>query len=269
MPLNAPHAPIVPSKQFKGKSGINEYADFCMEVDWSVGEILKALDELNITDNTLVIFTADNGCSPQAKFPVLHEHEHFPSYTFRGLKGSLWDAGHRVPFMAQWPAKVKKNTITDYNICTTDLMATVADILGIELADNMGEDSKSFLPALLGKKLNDKERGGIVHHSDAGKFSIRKGKWKLVLATGGGTRRKNPKDKPVINPADIELFDMEKDAGEITNVQHLHPEVVKELKFLLAQYIDNGRSTEGATQKNELGKRWNQLDVLEGYVKNY
>jgi len=269
MPLNAPHSPIVPSKNFQGKSGIGEYGDFCMEVDWTVGEILKTLDELNIVENTLIIFTADNGCSPTAKFKDLQALGHYPSYTFRGLKGSAWEAGHRVPFIVRWPEKVKKETVNDYNICTTDLMATVADILDIELADNTAEDSKSFLPALMGKKLNDVERGGIVHHSDAGIFAIRKGKWKLVLATNGGTRRKNPKDKPVINPADIELFDMEKDAGETTNVQHLHPEVVDELKTLLAKYIDDGRSTEGSKQKNEPSKSWKQIEVLDGYVKNY
>lgn len=269
MPLNAPHAPIVPSEKFKGKSGIGDYGDFCMEVDWSVGEILKALDEMELAENTIVIFTADNGCSPQAKFDKLHEHEHYPSYTFRGLKGSLWEAGHRVPFIVRWPANVKKGKDSDYTICTTDLMATVADILDVELADNTAEDSKSFLPALLGKKLDDEAREGIVHHSDAGKFSIRKGKWKLVLATEGGTRRKNPKDKPVINPAELELFDMENDPGESTNVQHLHPEIVEDLKILLAKYIDDGRSTEGEVQANEPGKQWKQLEVLEGYVKKY
>ncbi len=269
MPLNAPHAPIVPSEKFKGKSGIGDYGDFVMEVDWSVGEILKVVDELDLVENTIVIFTADNGCSPQAKFDKLHEYEHYPSYTFRGLKGSLWEAGHRVPFIVRWPDKVKKGKVSDYNICTTDLMATIADILNVELSDNMAEDSKSFLPVLLGEKLNNEARGGIVHHSDAGLFSIRKDKWKLVLATGGGSRRSNPKDKPVINPADIELFDMNNDPGELINVQHLHPEVVKELKVLLAKYIDDGRSTDGEIQANEPGKNWKQLEVLEGYVKNY
>jgi arylsulfatase A-like enzyme len=174
-----------------------------------------------------------------------------------------------VPFIVRWPARVKKGKDCGYNICTTDLMATLADILDVELADNTAEDSKSFLPALLGKKLDDEARKGIVHHSDAGKFSIRAGDWKLVLSTGGGTRRKNPKDMPVINPADIELFDMENDPGESTNVQHLHPEVVEELKTLLARYIDDGRSTDGEVQANEPGKNWNQLEVLEGYLKNY
>lgn len=269
MPLNAPHSPIVPGKDFIGKSGIGLYGDFCMEVDWTVGEILKTLDELKIVNNTLIIFTADNGCSPVVKLKNLHALGHYPCYTFRGLKGSAWEGGHRVPFIVRWPQKVKAHTVSDYNICTTDLMATIADILDVELADNVGEDSKSFLPALLGKQLNDKERGGIVHHSDAGIFAIRYGKWKLVLANNGGTRRINPKDKPVLNPASIELFDMENDAAETTNVQHLYPEVVEELKILLAKYIDRGRSTDGSIQKNELGKQWDQLELLKDYLKIY
>ena len=268
MPLNAPHAPIVPGKDFLGKSKLTQYGDFCMEVDWAVGEVLNILNELNIEENTLVIFTADNGVSPQAKLEALEQKGHFSSYIYRGLKGSLYEGGHRVPFIVKWPAKTPKNKKTDFLVCSTDLLATVADIHSEKLPDNAGEDSFSFLPVLSGQKMNDNERGGIVHHSDAGHFSIRKGKWKLILHDGGGTRRSDPKDKPVINnPAEVQLFNMENDATELVNIQQDNPEVVNELKQLLADFVNNGRSTMGTKQENDSYKNWNEIDVIKEYLK--
>jgi arylsulfatase A len=268
MPLNAPHSPIVPNEEFLGKSNLAPHGDFCMEVDWTVGEILKVLKELDIEENTLVIFTADNGVSPQAKLENMESQGHFSSYIYRGLKGSLYEGGHRVPFIAQWPAKVKPQTKSDFLICTTDLLATVADIQEEKLKDNVGEDSFSFLPVLKSKELNDEIRGGIVHHSDAGHFSIRKGKWKLVLHEGGGTRRSDPKDKPVINnPTEVQLFDMESDATELVNVQQNNPRVIEELKQLLADFVNKGRSTVGEEQKNDPYKHWDEIEVIKNFLK--
>jgi hypothetical protein len=149
-------------------------------------------------------------------------------------------------------------------------MATLAEFFGIKLPDNEGEDSVSFLPALKGEEIPNLGRRGIVHHSDSGEFAIRRGKWKLVLDDRGGSRRQNPKDKPVINSSDMLLFDMEKDAVESTNVSAEHPEVVTELKKLLADYINNGRSTPGAPQENDPitgRKKWTQTDVIKEYLK--
>jgi len=164
---------------------------------------------------------------------------------------------------------VKAGTVSDQLICTTDLMATIAEISGVELAENVGEDSVSFLPALKGKEVPNIGNRGVVHHSDSGQFSIRRGKWKLLFDDHGGSRRTNPKDKPVINSADLLLFDMEKDAVESTNVSSEHPEVVKELKMLLADYVNNGRSTPGPTQQNDPirgKKKWAQIDVVREYL---
>lgn len=266
LPLSAPHAPIVPSRSFIGQSGIGAYGDYCMEVDWLVGEILTALDNLKIAENTLIVFTADNGCSPQAKFEHLHKQGHYPSYIYRGLKGSLWEGGHRVPFLVRWPAQVKARIKSDRLICTTDLLATVADLFQVKLPDHVGEDSVSFLPVLQGKDQPDEARGGVVFHSDSGHFAIRHGKWKLVLHKEGGTRRKNPADKPVEHPADLQLFDMDNDPSETTNIQHLFPEKVTELKELLAEFVNKGRSTRGKPQKNDPAKRWSQTKVIEEYL---
>jgi len=268
LPLNAPHAPIVPSKDYLDRSGIGRYGDFCMEVDGSVGEILKTLDELNLAGSTMVIFTADNGCSPQAHFGDLQAQGHYPSYIYRGLKGSLWEGGHRMPFLVRWPDVVKEGTQCHQTICVTDFLATLADMLKVAIPDHVGQDSVSFFPALQGKPLPGSSERGIVHHSDAGHFSIRRGKWKLVLHEKGGTRRHNPKDGPVSNPAALQLFDMEKDPSETTNVQHLHREKVEQLSMLLANYIAKGRSTPGVPQENDPGKHWTQIEVLKKFLVN-
>ncbi len=266
LPLSAPHAPIVPSAGFKGKSPLGEYGDYCMEVDWVVGRVLAALEELDAADNTLVIFTSDNGPSPQAKLDRLQALGHFASSEFRGLKGSLWEAGHRVPLLVRWPAVVKAGEVAEQVICTTDLLATLADLHDVELPDNAGEDSVSFLPALQGKPIPGNTERGVVHHSDSGLFAIRRGNWKVVFDKAGGTRRKNPKDPPVKNPADIQLFDMKHDSVESTNLQEQRPVIVKELAVLLHKYIAEGRSTPGARQQNEPGKRWSQIDVIRNYI---
>ena len=270
MPLNSPHSPIVPSSAFEGKSGITPHGDFCMETDWAVGEVLKTLDELGVADNTIVIFTADNGTSPGSKFDKAQAQGHYSSWIYRGLKGTTWEGGHRVPFLVRWPNGVKAGTVSDQLVCTTDLMATVADVIGEKLADNVGEDSVSFLPALKGEEIPNIGTRGVVHHSDSGVFAIRRGKWKLLFDNKGGSRRTNPKDKPVINSADLLLFDMENDVGETTNVSAEYPEVVESLKKLLAEYVNNGRSTPGAPQKNDPmqgNKKWTQINVVKEYIQ--
>jgi len=266
MPLNAPHAPIVPNEDFAGQSRLGKYGDFCMEVDWSVGLLLDWLDKKGLSENTMIIFTADNGCSPQAGFEKLQALGHYPSHIFRGLKGSLWEGGHRVPFLVRWPALVEKGTVSDLPICLTDLMATLADLAGERLEPDVGEDSFSFLEALSGGTPPWAEERGIVHHSDAGHFSIRRGKWKLVLHEKGGTRRHNPKDLPIVNPAAIQLFDMSIDPSETTNIKHLHPEMVADLSSLLAGYISEGRSNAGPVVDNDQAKRWPQIEILDDYL---
>lgn len=262
LPLTAPHAPIVPSSGFVGESGIGSYGDYCMEVDHIVGRILDFLEEMNVADHTLLIFTADNGCSPQAKFANLQEQGHYPSYIYRGLKGSLYEGGHRVPFLVKWPGVIEPGTTSDVVMCTTDLLATVADIFDVALPQNAGEDSYSMLKVFKGEHPLWTRSRGVVHHSDAGHFSIRVGKWKLIIHEKGGTRRQNPKGPPVINPAGIQLFDMRTDPEETTNIQHLHPGVVKELALLLIQYIESGRSTPGDSIPVEEDRGWSQLEAI-------
>lgn len=242
-PLNAPHAPVAPSDDWHGKSGINPYADFVMQVDDTVGRVMAALAAGGIADDTLVIVTSDNGCSPTADFKSLAAKGHYPSYQFRGYKADIYDGGHRVPFIARWPAQVAAGGHSDQIICLTDLMATLADIIDIKLPEGAGEDSVSILPALLGE---DKAplRDTIVHHSINGSFAIRQGKWKLELCRdSGGWSEPRPGGKESADLPEIQLYDLASDIGERRNMYQEHPEIVHRLTALLQKYVAEGRST--------------------------
>ncbi len=264
--LNSPHSPVAPHADWAGKSGINAYADFMMETDWSVGQIVEALEKAGVAENTLVIFTADNGCSQTAGFNTLAAAGHRPGGIYRGLKGTLYEGGHRVSHLAKWPATIKAGSVCDETICTTDLLATVVEMHGKTLADTEGEDSVSFYPALQGKPIARAKREGVVHHSSDGHFAMRRGKWKLLLHPGNGM--KQPKTTgdmpPVKNPAKIQLFDMLTDPTESTNVQADYPEIAKAMTTRLAKIITEGRSTPGIPQQNAPAKKgWEQINWIE------
>jgi arylsulfatase A len=249
-PLNAPHAPIEPADEWRGKSGINDYADFVMQVDDTIGRVLDALKTGGLADNTLVIVTSDNGCSPTADFKTLADHGHHPSYLFRGAKADIYDGGHRIPFVARWPAKVKAGSRSDQIICLTDFMATLADLVGQKLPDNAGEDSVSFLAALLGEAKSPL-REAIVHHSINGSFSIRQGDWKLELCRdSGGWSAPKPGSKEAAALPALQLYNLAIDLGERHNVSGQHAETVERLTALLEKYVAEGRSTPGNLQAN-------------------
>jgi arylsulfatase A-like enzyme len=242
VPLASPHTPIVPSKEFVGKTKLGKYGDFCFQTDAVVGDIMEALKKKDVADNTIIIFTSDNGCSPQAKFAELAKKGHHPSYVFRGHKADIYEGGHRIPFLLRWPAKVTPGSKSDETICLTDLLATCAAITGRQIPKNAGEDSYNILPAILGEEHASPIREATVHHSINGSFSIRKGKWKLELCPGsGGWSAPKPGRAPK-GAAPIQLYDLEKDIGEKNNIQAKHPEVVKELTALLEKYRNDGRS---------------------------
>lgn len=250
LPLASPHTPIVPTPEWKGKSGLNSYADFVMQTDAAVGEIMTALKDSGVEENTLVIFTSDNGCSPEANFEELEKQGHYPSAAFRGTKADIWEGGHRVPFIVRWPAKVKAGTRSGTVICLSDFMATAAEISGAALPDNAAEDSFSFLPDLTGNGVS--QRKSIVHHSLHGQFAIREGKWKLAFCPGSGGWSKPGdvearKDKL---PA-VQLFDLENDIAEKTNLQDKHPEIVERLTARMETIVAKGRSTPGSPLTND------------------
>ncbi len=252
LPLNSPHTPIVPSKAWQGKSGISPYADFVMETDWAVGQVMAALDTAGIADNTLLLCTSDNGCSPMANIPELEKQGHRPNYVFRGHKADIWDGGHHIPLIARWPGRVQAGTSSDQLVCLGDLLATCAEIVGEKLPDNAGEDSVSILPALLGK-ADHPLREALVHHSIHGRFAIRQGRWKLELCPGSGGWSKpgDPEAKKQGLP-EVQLYDMTADISEQQNLQAEQPEVVARLTALLKKYVTDGRSTPGPPQKNDV-----------------
>lgn len=258
-PLPAPHTPILPTKEFQGKSGTNPYGDFVLMCDDVVGQVMKKLEEKNIVENTILIFTSDNGCSPEANYEELAQFGHNPSYVFRGHKADIYEGGHRIPLIVRWPKEIKSGRISDEPVCLVDLMATLADIVGIELPDNAGEDSVSNLRLWKGQEYSKPLREAVVHHSVNGSFSIRKGNWKLEMCPGsGGWSDPKPGEEPEGSPP-IQLYDLREDIGERKNVCDIYPDIVKELKELLIKYIKDGRSTPGKPQDNEGTDNWPQL----------
>jgi arylsulfatase A len=251
-PLSAPHTPILPAKEFQGRSGIGPYGDFVIQCDGTIEQIMQALDRNELTENTLFIVTSDNGCSPAVDFDDLEQKGHRPSYHFRGYKADIFEGGHRIPYIVRWPGRVKEGSSCDDTICLTDLLATVADILGCDLPANAGEDSVSFLPDLLGRAAGP-VREATVHHSINGSFSIRQGRWKLELCPGsGGWSYPQPGEARILGLPGVQLYDLTRDIGERENLQSKHPEIVEHLVHLLEKYVADGRSTPGRSQANEV-----------------
>ena len=251
LPLTSPHTPIVPAEKWKDRSGLSSYGDFLMESDWVVGEVLAELDKQGIADNTLVIFTSDNGCSPMAKIEELTEKGHKPNGDWRGHKADIFEGGHRVPFLVRWPGRAKAGSLSAATICTTDFFATAAEAIGASdsITDSMAEDSHSFLGDLTGE--GSTARTTTIHHSINGSFAIRKGQWKLNLCPGsGGWSSPKPGKKTRGMPL-VQLYNLADDPGETTNLQDQFPEQVEGLVQQLAKEITTGRSTPGTPQSNE------------------
>ena len=253
VPLGSPHTPIVPTKEWQGKSGLNPYADFVMQTDATVGAIADALEKNGFADNTLLIFTSDNGCSKQAGIGFLRGKGHHVSAHYRGSKADIWDGGHRVPFLVRWPGKVEAGSSSDQLICLVDFFATVSEITG-EKAPDMAEDSVSFLPALSGEPIQS-TRKGVIHHSISGHFAYRQGKWKLLLARGSGGWS-SPKEGTAAQEGapEAQLYDMEKDPSEQNNLYLTHPEIAEKLLADLTSDVERGRSTDGPEAKNDVAE---------------
>ncbi len=245
--LTAPHTPIAPAKAFQGKSRAGAYGDYVFEVDWSVGEVLRALKECGFAENTLVLFTSDNG-SPgrdgtNRSGPInsVRHFGHNPSRPWRGIKSDAWEGGHRVPFLARWPGRVPAGSVCDALVCHADFLATAAAILGETLPGNAAEDSFNLLPLLEGKARDDPPRKAVIHHSGGGLFCVRQGQWKLILGLGpggfsGGIRKPKPGEPKG------QLYDLQADPGEQKNLYNAHPDVVRRLSAMLDGYRKSGRS---------------------------
>ena len=252
LPLTSPHTPITPGKKFKGKyPQYSWYADFMAETDWVVGEVLEQIEQSGFDQDTLVIFTSDNGFAPYVKIPKMIEAGYRPSGPWRGAKATIYEGGHRVPFLVRWPGKVKAGSVNPTTICTTDFFATFAELVDKkgDIPDNAAEDSFSFLPCLQGAKKP--VRPFTIHHSISGVFAIRKGDWKLILNKGAGGGWGGSWETTKTSAKVVQLYNMKDDPGETRNLEEAHPEVVLDLVNELAGAFWDGRTTPGSRQKNE------------------
>ncbi|QNN21386.1 arylsulfatase [Planctomycetales bacterium ZRK34] len=250
--LNSPHTPLVPAAEWQGRSPLGPYGDFVMQTDHVVGQVLTALDQANLTDNTLVIFTSDNGCAPYIGVDKLQKQGHYPSADRRGYKSDIWDGGHRIPFIVRWPGHVDSGSVSDQLICLTDLMATCADLLDVDLPASAGEDSISILPVLEGTATQP-VRQTVVHHSINGEFALRRGPWKLVFCPGSGgwTAPRDAAARKQGLPS-RQLYQMHDDIAESVNLQSSQTARVKQMTELMERDIAAGRSTPGPAQSNDV-----------------
>lgn len=270
LPLTSPHTPLSVNEPWRGKSEISLYADLVMETDAVIGDVLEALDKFGVAENTVVIFTSDNGCAPYVgdvsieeamdttyrnwgwsrkkhdDLPVvaMEEKGHFPSGPLRGYKSDVWEGGHRVPFIVCWPGKVKPGSASSQLVHQADILATVADILDVPVPVDAGEDSFSFLPNLLG---NDQPlREHAVSASMRGVPSVRSGQWKLILGEGSGGWSPGADGQPV------QLYNLEEDLDESDNLTAQMPDKVADLRATLEQIIADGRSNDGPKPQNDV-----------------
>jgi arylsulfatase A-like enzyme len=245
MPLTSPHTPLAVNAEWKGKSGLNTYADFVMETDAVVGRVLDALEASGAAASTLVVFTSDNGCAPYIGKADLEAMGHYPSGPLRGAKADAWEGGHRVPFIVRWPGVVKPGGVCGQLVSQADLLRTFAEVWGAALPDNAGEDSFSLLPLLRGEDRPVRENA--VSAAMRGTPAVRGGAWKYIPASGsGGWGEGGDQSQPV------QLYNLADDIGETKNLAAAMPEKVAEMQALLEKLIVDGRSTVGAKQGNDV-----------------
>jgi arylsulfatase A-like enzyme len=242
LPLTGPHTPWLPTRKFRGSSNAGDYGDFVAQVDDAVGQVMRALDGTGLAENTLLIFTSDNGAhwkpEDKAAFP------HLANAGWRGMKADTWEAGHRIPFIARWPGRIRAGVVSNELGCLTDFLATAAEIVGTKLPADAGEDSYSLLPALLAKsdKKGKPIREAIVHHSTDGMFAIRQGEWKLILGLGSGGFSDPRRAEQKAGEAAGQLYNLAKDPAEENNLYQQEPQIVARLSALLEKYKQQGYS---------------------------
>ena len=255
-PLTSPHKPTLPAPRFRGQSGLGNYGDFIIQTDWVVGQIMNTLKKHKIDQNTLVIYSSDNGSymykidSPDSPL-VLVEDDHVTNPTvqgffsknhtanavYRGTKADIYESGHRVPFIVHWPAGINAG-LTTKTISVTDILATCADLLNTRIPGNAAEDSFSFLKVLQEDEINF-SRPPVITHSARGIFSIRIKNWKLIAGNGSGGRGL-PKGKVFEKP--YQLYDLSNDLSEQNNLIEQKPELAAQMETQLLKIIESSNN---------------------------
>ncbi|MBD0831979.1 sulfatase family protein [Aestuariibaculum sediminum] len=255
--LPSPHAPIIPNDEFDGKSQAGPYGDYAVQTDYVVGEVLKTLKEQGLEENTIIIFSSDNGPEHYAWDRALN-YNHFSMGDYRGLKRDVWEGGHHVPFIMKWPNKIKAGSVSNELVSQIDLMATLANITGATLPANAAPDSYDLSKLLKGDSYDSPLREGLVHNTYASIWGIRKGEWLFINDSTGG-HRKMPesfmkiKGYQLFNTEGL-LFNMKNDPEQRNNLYNSYPEKIKELQSLLKTYQDQGYSV---SRKNKSTSKLN------------
>lgn len=249
----SPHKPVIPLEAFRGQSDAGAYGDFMVETDAHVGTLLETLERSGLARDTLVLVTSDNG--PETTYRErLKRYAHASAGGLRGGKRDLYEGGHRVPFIVRWPGVVEPGSISSQLVCQTDLLATLAQIVGVELEPDEGEDSVSFLPVLRGD--DPSPRPPVIHHSASGHFAIRDERWKLNMIRGSGGSLQPRFVEPQPGEHLFELYDLSTDLGETLDLAAERQDVVDRLRSKITEILDSGRSTEGPPVANDGGNRW-------------
>ena len=247
----AVHLPSFAGRAFKGKTKAGPHGDFIFELDYIVGRLMSKLDQLGYGENTLVIFSSDNGPEVPTVIDMRKTHKHDGARPWRGVKRDQWEGGHRVPFIARWPKNIKHGSTSAQTICITDVMATCAALTGATIPPNAAEDSYNILPVLLGQAGDKPVREYTLHQTISLALAIRHGNWKYLDHKGSGGNNYGREGEwgmkqfalPERAPdAPGQLYDLSKDPGETTNLYNEYPEIVKALKGKLEEYKTSGRS---------------------------
>jgi len=249
--LQAVHLPSFPADRFKGKTGSGPHGDFILEMDWIVGELLKELKMLGVDQETLVIFSSDNGPEVPTTIAMRRDHGHDGARPWRGVKRDQWEGGHRVPLIIRWPGVVKQGGISHQIVSLTDLFATCASIVGSKIPDGAAEDSFSFFAQMMGHSMDEGARPYLLQQTMSLDLSIREGRWKYLDHRGSGGNNYAREGEwgmrqfalPENDPdAPGQLYDLETDPGETLNLYSKRPEIVKRLKRILEDSKLSGRS---------------------------
>lgn len=244
--FNSPHYPIVPNKEFHGKSKAGYYGDFVIETDAMVGKVMSALEDKGLLENTLVIFTSDNGTENLA-FSRLEKFDHWSSGKFRGLKRDVYEGGHRVPFIVSWPGKIEAGSHSDEVVSQVDLAATFAEIIGYKLSNDHAIDSYNLLPVLTGGDYSTPLRAATVQNTSAKTYALRQGDWVFIDAPYGASQKE---PKAYLEHFDLEgpskdipglLYNLKEDPRQSKNHFYKHPEKVAAMRTLLKRYIAGER----------------------------
>lgn len=245
LPYTSPHYPVCPLPEYWGQGKAGGYGEFMIETDHHVGRVLKFLKESGLDDDTMLVYTSDNGPEKSWKARV-EEFAHHSNGMFREGKRSVYEGGHRVPFFVRWPAGIKNPGRTHGRLVgQVDLLATFAELVGAKLPANAGEDSQSF-KWVLSKKGKGPERLPLINHGSSGRYSITEGNWKLVLPH----RR-----------VQTELYDLAGDPGETKNVIANHRDLAARLQQKITAIVVNGRTTAGVARGNDTG-HWKDLSWM-------